>query len=161
MKWLAQVFLALALCAMPGGCAVKGYDLGWHTDDALAASFGEPLDALSGCRFERAQQGRPICTELVAELDAALADLPGRPVAPSTLGFSCHGQRCTYANQWERRDIGAAAVIPVYRKVVLREVRLAAERGDDGVWRVSALSVRDLTGPSYGPVRIGGMPVNN
>ncbi|MEM0990114.1 MAG: hypothetical protein AAGK00_14650 [Pseudomonadota bacterium] len=87
--------------------------------------------------------------------------MSGRPTPPSILGFRCQSQRCTYANQWERRDIGAATIIPVYRKTVLREVRLAAERGEDGVWRVSGLSVRDLTGPSYGPVRIGGMPVNN
>lgn len=147
----------LALVLLLSACAVKGYDLGWRDDGRLTPLLGAPGDALSGCTLaEGAAPPSPVCAALGRDLRVLLAELPPAPEAPAALGFRCRGARCSYANVWERRDVGTAAVIPVFRRVGLREVRIAAARAADGRWQLETLVVRDAPPPTYGPVTIGG-----
>lgn len=154
MRWAA-----LALIAILGGCAVKGYDLGWRTADRLTPLLGSPGDALSGCRVQEGRAGAPLCQDTARDIGALVGALPPTPDAPVSLGFRCSRDRCSYSNAWDRRDVGTAAFLPVIQRVVLREVRIAAERDPEGAWRLGTLSIRDGTGPSYGPVRIGAAPI--
>ena len=73
------------------------------------------------------------------------------------VGARCRGDRCTYANVYERRDVGTALIVPVYKRIVLREARLAMLL-TDGRWQLDTLSIRDNAPPGYGPVRIGATP---
>ena len=149
----------LLLTAALAGCAVKGYELGWREDDRIAALLGRPLDALSGCRYsEGAGTPTAACAGLVRDVRGVLASLPPGRDAPQALGARCGRDACSYVNAYERRDVGVAVVLPVFRKVVLREARARFLRGADGRWQLDILSVADEAPPSYGPVRIGGAP---
>jgi hypothetical protein len=151
--------LALLLAAALAGCAVKGYELGWRDPDRIAPLLGRPLDALAGCRSgQHGSAPGAACARLVREIEAMAAALPPTATAPEALGARCGGDACSYANVYERRDVGIALVVPVFRKIVLREARGRFVRGGDGRWRLDALSVTDLPPPGYGPVRIGGSP---
>ena len=142
-------------------CAVKGYDLGWRKDGRLTGLLGAPLDRLSGCVVSPAASAAPPeCRAFVARLDAELAELPPQAGAPELYGARCDAERCTYANVYERRDVGAALIIPVYKRIVLREARVGMVL-EDGRWRVEFLSVRDNAPPGYGPVTVGGVPARN
>lgn len=149
---------ALLAALLLAGCAVKGYDLGWRHEGPLTALLGAPLDALSGCRWSAGEPGGSAeCGAFVADVDRLLATLPPGPDALERIGARCGAEACTYANIYDRRDVGLATVIPVYKRVALREVRMRI--GLDGaVPKVQALTVRDNAPPGYGPVRIGGSP---
>ena len=147
--------LLLALLVL-SACAVKGYDLGWRKDDAIAPLLGAPLDALSGCVVApSAPAPNRACRALAEDIEARLAALPRIARAPEALGARCDRDRCTYANVYERRDVGTALILPVYKRIVLREarIRLLLEQGR---WRVEVVSVRDNAPPGYGPVTVGG-----
>jgi hypothetical protein len=153
------VALASLLAAALAGCAVKGYELGWRDADRIAPLLGRPLDALAGCRYgEGAATPAPACARLVGEVQALAAALPPSADAPEALGARCIGSSCSYGNAYERRDVGVALVLPVFRRIVLREARGRFVRSADRGWRLEALSVTDVPPPSYGPVRIGGRP---
>jgi hypothetical protein len=146
------------IAAALAGCAVKGYDIGWR-GDPIAALLGRPLDALSGCRHaEGAEPPAPACAGLVRDVRALLASLPPGRDVPEVLGARCGADACSYVNAYERRDVGLALVLPVFRKVVLREARARFVRGPDSRWRLDLISVADRAPPTYGPVRIGGAP---
>ncbi len=148
---------ALVLLLLLGACAVKGYDLGWRSDDRLAGLLGAPLDGIAPCRSEPGVPPRRTpCQVLLSALEAELRALSPRSNAPEALGAECRVDKCSYANAYERRDVGLAAILPVYRKIPLRMVRIRFERGADGGWSVTGLSVLDQAPPNYGPVRIGG-----
>jgi hypothetical protein len=150
---------ALLVAAALAGCAVKGYELGWRGDDRIAALLGRPLDALSGCRYAEGVEPRtPACAGLVRDVRAILASLPPGRGFPRVLGARCAPGACSYANVYERRDIGFALVLSLFRKVVLREARARFLRETDGRWRLDLLSVADRAPPAYGPVRIGAAP---
>ncbi|MEO1491983.1 MAG: hypothetical protein AAFV19_07510 [Pseudomonadota bacterium] len=141
----------LIAMAMPG-CAVKGYDLGWRAEDRFAPSLGVPLDAASGCRWREGDVRSTGCTGLIADIDRELAASRLTAEAP---GLRCEGTVCSYRNVYERRDVGLALIVPVYRKIVVREVRARFEKRA-GQWRVTEMVVVDTPPPNYGPVRIGG-----
>jgi hypothetical protein len=148
----------LLLAAAVSACAVKGYELGWRGMDRIAPLLGRPLDRLSGCRHGSGASARAAaCRELVSAIEALASDLPPTRDAPEALGARCGASACSYGNAYERRDVGLALVVPLFRKVVLREARARFVR-HDGTWRLDALSITDLPPPSYGPVRIGGTP---
>jgi hypothetical protein len=148
----------LRLCAVFGialavpGCAVKGYDLGWRVEDRFAPLLGTPLDSASGCRWVRGRDVSDGCRALLSDLDRVLA---GTRLQAGQPGLSCRGSVCSYRNAFQRRDIGLALILPVYRKITVREVRARFER-TDGRWQVAELVVLDAPPPTYGPVRIGG-----
>lgn len=153
--------LALALVLVLSACAVKGYDLGWRKQGALADMLGAPLDGLADCTVAPAAPAPSgVCAALSGSLSDLARDLPPVVDAPVVLGARCRGTRCTYANVYERRDIGAALVVPVYKRIVLREARIGFARSVEG-WRVEMLTIRDTLPPDYGPVRIGGRPATN
>ena len=155
--WLALLVLVL----LTGGCAVKGYDLGWRLEGRLTAHLGQPLDALAGCVIAPGAPDPPAaCRALDGRIAAELAALPPLANAPTALGARCDAERCTYANVYERRDVGTALIVPVYKRIVLREARIGMVL-DDGRWRVETLSVRDNAPPGYGPVRVGGAPARS
>ena len=145
----AALLLALA------GCAVKGYDLGWRKDDALSALLGRPLDSLSGCQWRRghAEPGLA-CAAVIREVRLILADLPPVSNAPEVLGARCLQKVCTYANSYQRRDIGLATVLPIYRKVALRQVRMGFVL-EGQRWVLETFILRDPAPPTYGPVSVG------
>ena len=144
-----RVLIAALLLA---GCAVKGYETGWRDDDALSAYLGRPLDALSGCRVgEHRVHGAAACPELRARLVTILATQ-----SPASLGARCDGDRCSYTNRYERRDVGLATVLPIWRRTVMREARILFLRDAGRRWRLEFLSITDPPPPEYGPVRIGG-----
>ena len=150
--------MALLLAAL-AGCAVKGYELGWRDADRIAPLLGRPLDVLSGCRYDAgAATPTAACTGLVREIGAMAAALPPGRDAPAALGARCGEGVCSYGNAYERRDVGVALVVPVFRKVVLREARARFVGGTDGRWRLDALAVADRPPPDYGPVRVGAPP---
>ena len=152
---------ALLLSAALAGCAVKGYELGWRDADRIAPLLGRPLDPLAGCRHREggttARPARPACDGLIDAVGALAAALPPVEAAPEALGARCRASVCTYANVYERRDVGLALVLPVFRKIVLREARGRFVLRD-GAWQLADFAVLDLPPPSYGPVRIGGSP---
>ena len=152
---------ALLALLVLSACAVKGYDLGWRLDDRLAVHLGRPLDALAGCVIApEAPEPPGECRVLEGRIAGELAALPPLANAPEALGARCDGARCTYANVFERRDVGTALVIPVYKRIVLREARIGmALKG--GRWQVEFLSVRDNAPPGYGPVTVGGTPARS
>lgn len=151
---VSEILAPLAAALLIGGCAIKGYELGWRDDDLLAPVLGEPLDAVSGCRIGGDRvDGGGACGALGTEIDALLVASGGDP---ATLGARCADRRCAYANRFERRDAGFATLLPVWRRTVLREVRISFLRGADGRWSIDTLSVTDPPPPAYGPVRIGG-----
>lgn len=151
MRWL--VLLAVVL----SGCAVKGYDLGWQRDDRLARVLGAPLDGIAPCRVRPdAEPPRAACAALADAITAELREIGPGSLAPEALGAECRADGCRYANRYERRDIGLATILPVYRKIPLRTVRVRIARGSSGGWRLEQLSVLDQTPPDYGPVRVGG-----
>ena len=86
-----------------------------------------------------------------------MRSVPPLPNAPEALGARCDAERCTYANVYERRDVGTALVIPVYKRIVLREARIGMVLAD-GRWQVEYLSIRDNAPRGYGPVTVGGAP---
>ena len=148
---------SLLLAALLCGCAVKGYDLGWRVEDRLSPLLGQPLDALGSCRFRHGEGAAPpACAGLVREVRAVLASLPPVAEAPRALGARCAADRCQYSNSYQRRDVGLATLLPVYRKVSLRVVRMRLERSPTSGWRLAELVIADTPPPSYGPVRIGG-----
>jgi hypothetical protein len=150
---------AVILAAALTGCAVKGYDLGWRNQDAIAPLLGRPLDALASCRYGQGSQTPTVaCAELVGDLGAMVSSLPLGRNAPQALGARCGADACSYGNAYERRDVGLALVLPVFRKVVLREARARFLRGPDRRWRLDGLSISDQPPPDYGPIRIGGAP---
>lgn len=150
------------LCALlVGACAIKGYDLGWRKDGRLSAHLGAPLDALSGCAIGPDGQARDrSCAAVKAGIETELSALPAQPGAPEVLGARCRDDRCSYANVYERRDVGTALILPVYKRIVLREARLGMVLAG-GRWQLDTLSIRDNAPPGYGPVRIGGVPASN
>lgn len=89
------------------------------------------------------------------------AALPPLADAPESLGARCSADNCSYGNAYERRDVGLALVLPVFRKVVLREVHAHFSRELDGRWALDALSVGDVPPPNYGPLRIGADPTSS
>lgn len=152
-SWAALFASALA------GCAVKGYELGWRDADGIAPLLGRPLDASAGCRYARDRaMPDPACRELVRAIEALVAALPPTADAPAALGARCGAGACAYSNVYQRRDAGMALLVPVYRKVALREARARFVRDPGGAWRLDAISVIDPPPPGYGPVRIGGPP---
>ena len=153
MRW-AVALLALAL----GGCAVKGYDLGWRHEGPLTPLLGAPLDALSGCRWSADASGEgAACKVLASRLGDVLSAQPPLPEAIEALGARCRGTTCTYANTYDRRDVGLAAVVPVYKRVALREMRMRIVLEEAGA-RLITLTIRDNAPPGYGPVRVGASP---
>lgn len=153
MRWVL-VLLALAV----SGCAVKGYDLGWRHDGPLTPLLGLPLDGLSACQWASDGSGSdPGCEALALDVNRVLAAQPPRPQTIQGLGGRCRGTICTYANTYDRRDVGLAAVIPVYKRVTLREVRMRFAL-NDGSFSLQALTVRDNAPPGYGPVWVGASP---
>jgi hypothetical protein len=145
------------LALLPGACAVKGYELGWAREDRLSALLGAPLDGIAPCRLRSAASApRASCEAVAAEINRALGTLGAGDKAPTALGAKCRADGCSYANRYERRDIGLAAVVPIYRKITLRTVRARLERTPGGLWRLEDLSVLDQAPPDYGPGRIGG-----
>lgn len=149
---------ALVLIVLLGACAVKGYDLGWRKDGRLTGFLGTPLDEISGCVAGPAVPApRRACEALIRRVDAVLSGLPALAEAPVVLGARCRGDRCTYANVYERRDVGTALIVPVYKRIVLREARLGMVLDAQG-WRIETVSIRDNAPPGYGPVRIGARP---
>ena len=150
--------IAVALTALLMGCAVKGYDLGWRKEGPLTALLGAPLDNLSGCRWRVGEPEPPAdCQTLMRRVDQVLAELPRSAQAPETLGATCRDGACTYANTYDRRDVGAALIVPIYKRVSLRETRMGFAL-IAGTWRVRLLTVRDVAPPGYGPVQLGGRP---
>lgn len=145
----------IAVCLL-SSCAVRGYELGWRADDRIATLLGEPRDALSGCLIGQETPREPSgpCRAVAREITAILSETGGRAGALS--GFRCRETICIYQNVFERRDIGLASIVPVNRKIVLREAHVTAERGSSGAWRLVGLRIRDNAPPGYGPVRIGG-----
>ena len=148
----------LLLAAALAGCAVKGYELGWRNADRIAPLLGRPLDPLVGCRYRNGAATSAACAGLVREIEAMAAALPPTGDAPEALGARCGVGACSYGNAYERRDVGLALVLPVVRKIVLREARARFVRDAEGGWRLDMLTVQDVPPPSYGPVRIGGRP---
>ncbi|HEX6102665.1 MAG TPA: hypothetical protein VF031_06420 [Alphaproteobacteria bacterium] len=144
---------------MTAGCAVKGYELGWRDPDRIAPLLGRPLDALGGCRYgEAVATAAAPCAGLAREIDALAAALPPIPAAPEALGARCGPDACSYGNAYQRRDLGVALVLPVFRKVVLREARARfVQRA--GRWHLDSLAITDVAPPAYGPLRIGGPPL--
>ena len=159
MRRAAVAVLVLATLA---GCAVKGYELGWRTRDRIAPLLGRPLDRLADCRYGGtvAAPGAA-CMALARQVEALVAALPPIPAAPEALGARCVADACSYGNAYERRDVGVALVVPIFRRIVLREARARFVRAGEGLWRLDTLAVADLPPPSYGPVRIGGAPAGN
>ena len=151
-RWLA-VGIGLYLLS---SCAVRGYELGWRSDNRIAALLGNPLDDLSGCAVsaQTESSSSAACAALATDVDAILVGKT-RPPRPAS-GFKCRGDVCLYQNVFERRDIGLASIVPINRKIVLREVHIKAERDGAGLWRLASLRIRDTAPPGYGPVRIGG-----
>ncbi|MFK7945504.1 MAG: hypothetical protein AB8B85_21705 [Paracoccaceae bacterium] len=147
--------VVVAASAFLSACAVKGYDLGWRVEDRLTPLLGTPLDVLSGCRLAR-DDAVPAgaCAAFVRDVQVLLSNSGGRPEA---IGARCGAATCTYANAYDRRDVGIAAVLPVYKRVALREVRMQFAFSE-GEFVLQTLSVRDNAPPTYGPVRIGGSP---
>ena len=158
---MRALLVLLMLAPVLGACAVKGYDLGWRLDGRLTVHLGRPLDPLAGCVVApEAPDPPPECRTLESRLSQELAALPPLANAPEALGARCSGARCTYANVFERRDVGTALVIPVYKRIVLREARIGMVL-EDGRWRVEFLSIRDNAPPGYGPVTFGGAPARS
>lgn len=151
---LVKLFALLGVAALVPGCAVKGYDLGWRVEDRFSAHLGVPLDTVSGCRWRTAASAAAAvaCDGLIAELDRELA---ASRLLEDQPGLRCNGAVCSYRNVYERRDVGLAFIVPVYRKIVVREVRARFENLKDR-WRVTEVVVVDTPPPNYGPVRIGG-----
>lgn len=149
-----QVAGLVLLSALVSGCAVRGYDLGWREADRFAEHLGSPLDSASGCRWRAISDDAETrrCGGLIDDLDRELS--VSRHLADQP-GLRCEGAICSYRNVYERRDVGLALVVPVYRKIVVREVRARFQR-DEGIWRVAEVVVVDTPPPNYGPVRVGG-----
>ena len=138
---------------------MKGYELGWRDADRIALLLGRPLDGLGGCRYgDGIPPPGPDCAGLVSEIEGMAAALPPTRDAPEALGARCGEEACSYGNVYLRRDVGVALVLPVFRKVVLREARGRFVRPANGRWRLDAFSLTDLPPPSYGPVRVGASP---
>lgn len=150
----------LLLAVLLTGCAVKGYDLGWRKNGALTASFGTPLDPFAGCRLapDIATDRKP-CQTLRRSLQSRLDMLAPATEAAVAAGARCDEDRCTYADVYERRDVGTAVVIvPILKRIVLREGRVSfALQG--GSWQLISATIRDSAPPGYGPVRVGASPV--
>ena len=149
---------ALLLALVLSACAVKGYDLGWQKTGPFSELLGSPRDALSGCTWRPDEAaGSAACRSLVADIGRVLSGLPATTNAPEALGATCRAEGCAFSDAYLRRDVGAAAIVPVYKRVVLREARMRFQRGAAG-WQLAGLSIRDVAPPGYGPVRIGGRP---